>query len=133
MKDENYDVFKDDDFGINRTRDFLTRFWRQILLEVNMDPLTLTEKMDAFMRNPRNRHIMRGKSIQSLRGNLRKALLKEDKLSWRNFERGLVLLNPVSAEFEVKLKWGNGQTTVHKTIVPVSDPGFGDDGNGEGI
>jgi len=124
MQKDQFDLFKQPDYGISRSRDALTSLWRQMLHDLNIDPLTITEKMNEFMRNPRNRHLMLGRSMQSLRGNMRKALLKEDHLSWRWFDRGMRLLGPDWYQVEITCGWRNGLETVHSKRIDLHDPSY---------
>lgn len=119
MQQEPFDLFKDPDYGVSRSRDILTSLWRQMLRDLNIGPLAISDKMSAFMKNPRNKQLMRGRSMQSLRGNMRKELLKKDHLSWRWFERGIYLLAPKAATFQVILEWPSGEKTVHQRTITL--------------
>lgn len=113
------DILTTSDKGMSSAKDVLSGLWRSILYSLGMNPLRWKVRMDKMMLNPRFLLAARGKSKPSLRGNLRKALLK-DRMSWKQFERGLVFLGPTGAKFAVYLTWPDGRETVHEWNVDLS-------------
>lgn len=91
----------------------LARLFRQMLAELGVNPMKWHQLMNAYLNDPRNRVPKDSRAKSSTRGNLNKELMKS-RMTWKNFERGIRFLNPVEAEFSVKLKWRGGRTTVHR-------------------
>lgn len=98
----------------------LSKIFRNILSDLNITPMKWDQLMNAYLNNPKNRVGRDSRSRSSTRGNLNKELVKKD-MTWRNFERAIRFLNPVEAEFTVKLRWRNGRTTLHG-VKMVNDP-----------
>ena len=60
------------------------------------------------------------KEISSLRGNIKKELMKSS-MTWKIFVKGLVFLNVRKFELTIKLHHANGNITEHKTIPIILD------------
>lgn len=120
MEDRNYELLSDPQRGVDRARDLLSAFYRQILKELNIKPFTWARLMERHMNNPRVLLSARGKNRASYRGNLRRALLK-DTMTWKVFERGILFLGPRGARFTIVLEWPDGRETVHETRIDLSN------------
>lgn len=105
-KDE--DILRESDWGKSKSRDTLTELWRGLLMQSNVTVNVWRIKMDRLMHDPRQMLLARSDSKPSMRGNLRKALLR-DKMTWKQFERGLVFLGPEYAKIIVEVGWQGGR------------------------
>ena len=114
------DLLSEDGYGISRARDLPCAIWRTMLRDLNVGPLTWLQMLNVFIAHPRTRQMMRGKSMSSLRGNMRKALLINNRMSWRWLERGIYVLAPTKAEFVIKLHWPDGEITIHQHDIDLS-------------
>lgn len=128
MQNEQPDIFRQENFGIETARDVLTMLWRMILRDTEHGPQRLNKKMNDFMHNPRTMQLMRGKSMSSLRGNMRKSLIKNGTMTFRWFERGIYMLAPKRATLSMHLEWYNGETTVHTVELNVASFNFEEEG-----
>lgn len=114
-KDRDKDnILYDKHRGKTKTNDTLNGLWREILDGMDIGPVAWERKMTAFMSNARLMLAFRGLNRNSVRGNLRKALLNSKRLTFRQFERGLLFLGVKGARFIVVLEWHNNQETVHE-------------------
>lgn len=105
-KDE--DILRESDWGKSKARDTLTELWRGLLMQSNVTVNIWRVKMDRLMHDPRQMLLARSESKPSMRGNLRKALLR-DKMTWKQFERGLVFLGPEYAKVIIETGWKGGR------------------------
>jgi len=101
-KDE--DILRESDWGKSKSRDTLTELWRGLLMQGNIGVQTWRIKMDRLMHDPRQMLMSRSESKPSMRGNLRKALLR-DKMTFKQFERGIVFLGVEYAKIIIEVKW----------------------------
>ena len=118
---EGFDLFRADDYGRSRAQDILTYLWRDIMRQRNLQPYEISDLMSRFLKDPRQMQIFMGKSLTSLRGNMRRALLKDHRMSWRWFERAINMIDPVKAKFIVELEWDDGEVTRHVMDLSVRD------------
>ena len=83
------------------------------------------DQFDRSITNYLNREqqaASRSKKEQSReKGNLVKELVG-NSFTFKNFTKGLRVLNPVSAELTLTLKWKRNQETVHTIIMNIQDP-----------
>lgn len=117
-KDE--DILRENDWGRSKARDTLTELWRGLLMEGNITVNVWRVKMDRLMHDPRQMLMARSESKPSMRGNLRKALLR-DKMTWKQFERGLVFLAPKRATVSVELEWDGGRKSVVRKVMDLNN------------
>ena len=82
--------------------------------------------MESYLNNPTNRVPRSSKGRSSARGNLSKEILKSN-MTWKNFEKAIKFLNPIKAEFSIKLHWKNGRVTNHHVVVGETDVSDEDD------
>lgn len=117
-----FDMFEEPDYGASKSQDILTSLWRNILHTRAIRPIEISDLMSQFLKDPRHQQIFLGKSLTSLRGNMRRALLKDHRMSWRWFERGINMLAPVKAKFILELEWPDGELTRHEQKIVINDP-----------
>lgn len=96
----------------------LARLYRQILADIRMDTGRWNRLMQRMLDNPRNRFPKRGGGRSSAKGNLNK-LLSAKTMSIRTFEKGIILLTPLSFRLECHITWKDKSTTVHSVSVKV--------------
>lgn len=105
-------ILNDDTKKVKDASGVLSRLFRQILQELNVTPVKWNTLMNAYLSDPRNRVPRDNRGRSSTRGNLNKELCKSN-MTWGNLEKAIRFLNPVKAEFTIKLTWHTGKTTVH--------------------
>lgn len=112
----------------NEARGVLARLWRCVLMDIGMTPSVWHRLMTSYLNNPENGIAQNdGKRKSSTRGNMNKALGKQT-MSWKTFITGIRFLSPVSAEFEIRLKWRNRPNpTVHTLTMDLSNKDVIDD------
>jgi hypothetical protein len=76
--------------------------------------------MKRYLNDPRNGFAGNGKMRSSERGNLIKEIRRPD-MTWKVFQKCIQFLDPLGVEFEIRLKWRNGKTTLHTLRVKSAD------------
>lgn len=94
----------------------LSKIFRQILSDLGIIPMKWNKLMNDYLNDPKNRVPKDSRGKSSTRGNLNKELHKPD-MTWSNFEKAIKFLNPIKAEFTIKLTWFGNKTTVHSINV----------------
>lgn len=92
----------------------LSRFWRQILLDLNITGSEFTTLLHNHIINPINRVVDNRKAQISYRGNLTKELAKP-QMTWKVFMKALRFLNIVNIDITLNAYHYNGSITTHKT------------------
>lgn len=100
----------------------LSKLFRKILIELNVTPVKWNALMNAYLNDPRNRVPRDNRGRSSTRGNLNKELRKP-AMTWANMEKAIRFLNPLKAEFTIKLTWRGGRTTVHSLSIGEESSG----------
>jgi hypothetical protein len=96
----------------------LASLFRSILFDLNVNIPKFNHLLSRYFIN---RNIKTNTdTINSLRGNLKKELLK-DSMSWKVFIKGLSFLSIKKFELEIKLHHSNNLITKHTKIVIIDD------------
>lgn len=106
------------DIKTGTTDSILAGVFRTILSNLNIDPAAFNSLLEKYIIKtgvPNNI-----KEISSLRGNLKKELLKS-VMSWRIFVKGLVFLNIIKFDIAFTLYHAIGKVTIHGRTVTL-DP-----------
>ena len=115
------EILSSPDKNITETTNPLARLFRLVLSHHNVG----YDQFDRSITNYLNREqqaASRSKKEQSReKGNLVKELVG-NSFTFKNFTKGLRVLNPVSAELTLTLKWKRNQETVHTIIMKIQDP-----------
>ncbi len=96
----------------------LASLYRQILFSHGVNTAKFNRLMEFFIRKT-NKQVST-KEATSIRGNLRKELLK-GKMSWKVFLKGLYFLNIVKFDITIKLHEASGRISVHEKSIILSD------------
>lgn len=110
------DMLDRDDKKASEASGILSKVFRKVLAEIGVTPSRWNQLMHAYLEDPRNRVPRNPRMRSSTRGNLNKELSKPN-MTWNNFEKGIRFLNPIKAEFTIKLSWRGGKNTVHKIVL----------------
>lgn len=116
------DLLESQDKGCSEAQGILSRLFRLMLLDFNVNVFKWNRLMNNYLNDPRNRVPRTPKARSSTRGNLSKELRKP-KMTWSNFEKGIKFLNPLKAEFTVKLTWRTGKVTTHSFVIHGNEEG----------
>ncbi len=116
------DILDTDDRGVGSAENPLALLFRTILQQLDVNPFKWSHLLDRYLKDPRNGIPQTPKDRSSTRGNINKELRKP-KITFSTFIKGLLLLNPVSARFEVHLTWPNKTTTIHGVNIALRRPG----------
>ena len=103
----------------------LSALFRSILYDIGITPTRFNILLERYMINanlPKNT-----KESSSLRGNLKKELLK-GFMSWRVFIKGLVFLNIGKFDLSINLYHRNGSVTTHTTTVSLRTETLAEEG-----
>lgn len=122
------DILSDAEKKTNETTNGLARLYRGILYDLNVDWPRLNRDITRFLDRQQTEVERSSKEQTRERGNLVKELCG-DALTWKNFVKGIQVLNPVSMEIQVTLKWRRGIETIHKTNLNIG--GLSPDNNEE--
>lgn len=106
------DIIETPDKGVSAAKGVLAKLFRTILRDLDIRGPEWEKKITQALDDPAGSMPKNSKDRSTLKGNLNK-MLKADRLTWKNFQKGLRLLAPKFVKFEVHLTWPNGKTTVH--------------------
>ena len=116
-------ILTEPDKGLSRSKDVLTRFYRTILDDGNVSPAIWHNLMGRYLRDPKNGIRQDTKTMSSESGNLCKALLQADTMTWRTFTKAIRMLSYLLtfARLELHYKLNGKPITVTKiTLVDRS-------------
>lgn len=114
-------ILSSPDKRIGETTNALARLYRTITKDHNVGYDQFSKSITNYlsreqMNAPRSR-----KDQSREKGNLVKELT-QNSFTFKNFIKGLRVLNPVSAELTITLKWRRGAETVHSVVMNIQDP-----------
>jgi hypothetical protein len=95
----------------------LSRMFKKLCYDRGITPDSFNALLERYIVRsnlPRNL-----KSISSVRGNLRKELLK-DTLSWKVFIKGLCFLNISRFDLVLRVHWGGSDKNIQEFSLPVA-------------
>lgn len=107
------------DKGLSEAAGPLARLYRQILLDHNIDWYKMNNLLNRYVEDPRNRVANDRKTRSSERGNMIKEIARPD-MTFKVFFKGIRLLAPVRARFEVHLEWGSKKKTITGFHIPLN-------------
>lgn len=125
MSDELKKLLSSADKEIPAAENVLSRLFRQILADLNINHSVWNKLMIRYLDDPRHGIPKAGRDRSSARGNLNKEL-RRPTFTWRIFQKGLRFLGPVSVRFEVHMEWPTKKVTVHSTRLKIDGKGLGD-------
>lgn len=114
-------IMSSPDKRLGETNNALARLFRTILKDHQVGYDQFSKSITNYL-NREQMNAPRSKKDQSReKGNLVKEL-SGNSLTFKNFIKGLRVLNPVSAELSITLKWKRGAETVHHIVMNIQDP-----------
>lgn len=114
------EILEDPSKKVTQTTNAMARLFRLILKENNIGYGQLSSNINRYLERQQTA-VARGKKAQSReRGNLVKEL-SNDSLTFNNFIKGLHVLNPVSVELAVTIRWRRGAITRHAVEMNISN------------
>lgn len=109
------------DKHVSETTNALARLFRTILKDHNVGYDQFSKSITGYL-NREQTSAPRSKKDQSReKGNLVKEL-SGSSFTFKNFTKGLRVLNPVTAELHLTLKWRRGQVSTHSIVMNIQDP-----------
>lgn len=109
------------DKRLSETNNALARLFRTILKDHQVGYDQFSKSITNYL-NREQMSIERSKKEQSReKGNLVKEL-SGNSLTFKNFIKGLRVLNPISAELQITLKWRRNIETTHTIMMNIQDP-----------
>ena len=122
------EILSSPDKNIAETTNALARLFRLVLRDhgVGYDQFNrsitnyLNREQQAAERSKKEQSREKGNLVKELSGN---------SFTFKNFTKGLRVLNPISAELSLTLKWRRNQESVHTIVMNIQDPN--DDGDDE--
>lgn len=115
------EILSSPDKNIAETTNPLARLFRLVLRDHGVGYDQFNRSITAYL-NREQQAAERSKKEQSReKGNLVKEL-SGNSFTFKNFTKGLRVLNPVSAELTLTLKWRRNQESVHTIVMNIQDP-----------
>jgi hypothetical protein len=102
----------------------LASLFRTILIDLGITPMRFNVLLEKYIDKsniPKNI-----KEVSSLRGNLKKELLKST-MSWKGFIKGLIFINIKRFEVRITLHHGSGKITEHYKSIVLDKEDINDD------
>lgn len=116
------DMLVDPDKKVNESTNILAKLFRTVLYDLNVDYSQLNRNIIAYLDKQQLSVRKSAKEQTREKGNLVKEL-SSHSLTWNNFVKGLQVINPVSAEIRLTLRWRRGRETIHTVNVNVQSLG----------
>lgn len=116
------DMLVDPDKKVNESTNILAKLFRTVLYDLNVDYGQLNRNIIAYLDKQQLSVKKSAKEQTREKGNLVKEL-SSNSLTWNNFVKGLQVINPVSAEIRLTLRWRRGRETIHTVNVNVQSLG----------
>ena len=117
----------DKDIQLTSIDSVLAKLFRICLFELGANNVgRFNYLLENFLNHPANKTATNIKDRSSLRGTLRRELLK-DKMSWRVFCKALNFLNVFEFEISIKLHHANKRVTEHKLHVHLNSEDLAND------
>lgn len=109
------------DKNVGETTNALARLFRTILKDHHVGYDQFSKSVTSYL-NREQASAPRSKKDQSReKGNLVKEL-NGSSFTFKNFTKALRVLNPVSAELSITLRWRRGQVSTHSIMMNIQDP-----------
>lgn len=106
------DILESTDKKIGHATNPLARLWRTILYENNIQHGAFDSAITRYLERLEEKNIRSKKEQSREKGNLVKEL-SGNSLTFKNFVKGLQVLNPKKVRITVDIEWMRGRTTVH--------------------
>lgn len=116
------DMLVDPDKKVNESTNILAKLFRTVLYDLNVDYGQLNRNIIAYLDKQQLSVKKSVKEQTREKGNLVKEL-SSNSLTWNNFVKGLQVINPVSAEIRLTLRWRRGRETIHSVNINVQSLG----------
>lgn len=124
------EILSSPDKNLAETTNPLARLFRVVLRDHNVGYDQFNRSITRYL-NREHEVASRSKKEQSReKGNLVKELAGSS-FTFKNFAKGLRVLNPVSAELSITLTWRRNQTTTHTIVMNIQDPNDESDAENE--
>ena len=120
------EMLNDPNKKVGESTNILAKLFRTILYDLDVTHGQLHRNILNYLEKQQMSVQKSVKEQTREKGNLVKELAS-NSLTWRNFVKGLQVINPVSAEIRVTLRWKRGRETSH--VVNVNIQGIDDNDN----
>ena len=115
------DILSKSDKQISKTTNALARLYRTVLKDHLVGYDQFSKSINGYLTREQT-NAPRSKKDQSReKGNLVKEL-SQNSFTFKNFTKGLRVLNPITAELTITLKWRRGISSSHSVIMNIQDP-----------
>lgn len=115
------DILSSPDKRISETTNALARLFRIVAKDHNIGYDQFSKAITKYLMREQQNAPKSKKDQSREKGNLVKELT-QNSFTFKNFTKGLRVLNPVSAELTITLKWKRGVETVHSVVMNIQDP-----------
>lgn len=114
MSNELYRILNNPQSSIRETNQPLAKLFRIILSDNNITAMQFNELLSAYLDNPAASGVRPGdrNARSSTRGNRIKEITKKS-ITWDNFMKALMILDPDHVDFSVTLHWPSKKVTYH--------------------
>lgn len=119
-------ILSSPDKNVGDTTNALARLYRTVLRDHNMGYDQFSAAITRYLTRASSDGERSREDQMRDKGNLIKELTG-DSFTFKNFIKGLKVLNPVSAEIHLILKWKRGRETVHTIVMNIQDVNESDD------
>lgn len=116
--DDLHKFFTSPDKQAKQAKGVLSRLFRLILRDLDVNWSFFNKLMKRYLDDPRNGVANNSKDRSSHRGNLTKEL-RRPKMTWNVFMKGIRFLGPKWCTLTIDLGWASGRVSRHSITVPV--------------
>lgn len=105
---------------VSQAKGALTKLWRLILKDVDLDVETLHRLLNKYLDDPENGATDDSVKRSYIRQNFVNALAS-NYMTWKTFRRALVLLTPLDVEISASIRWTKKFSTISSIKLNVSN------------
>lgn len=114
------EILSSPDKNLGETTNALARLYRTILRDHNVGYDQLSTSITRYLTREQTEGSRSREDQSRDKGNLIKELTGTS-FTFKNFVKGLRVLNPVSAELSITLKWKRGVESHHSIVMNMQD------------
>lgn len=114
------ELLASEDKKVNAARNPLARLWRLVLYENNIQHGAFDSAINRYLERLQNHVKQTNKEQHREKGNLVKEL-SNDALTFKNFIKGMQVLNPAKVKLTIDIQWQRGRTTRHSVDIDLLD------------
>lgn len=99
----------------------LAALFRRIIIEENIDLKRWNQLFEDYVKDPKHGIPQNRRDINTAISTLQRDLLMPS-MSWNNFRKGIIILNPIQEDYILELVWSKQPPNISTHSVTIRDP-----------